>query len=162
MSAGRLAWCWAWAVVSFALHNAEEWLGDLPAWSVAQPALPWSVPVESSAAFGLAVAMLTVAVALAGVVAVVTRASWSAETLSCFAIVLLINVVSHVALSLATWSLMPGVLTGVALLLPAALVILRVLPRVRLNLPTTLWTAAAAVAATLGALWVAGAIAGAG
>lgn len=152
---GGLAWLWFVTVAVFAVHNAEEYLRDLPSWA-SEHAPPWIAAVHSGQdGFGLAVGLLTLAALVVAVVATVIRPAWSAEVLVCFAIVLLVNAASHLALSVLSLSLMPGVLTSPLLVLLGGYLVLR-LPRVRATWPTVLATVLVAVLATVGTLLVAG------
>lgn len=150
-----LAWLWFVTVALFAVHNAEEYLRDLPAWA-GEHAPPWIAAAHSGqAGFGLAVGLLTLAALVVAVVAAVLRPAWSTEVLVCFAFVLLVNAASHLALSVLSLSPMPGVFTSPLLVLLGAYLIMR-LPRVRATWPTVLATALVAVLATVGTLVVAG------
>ncbi|WP_017582158.1 HXXEE domain-containing protein [Nocardiopsis valliformis] len=152
---GGLAPWWYLTVAVFAVHNAEEYLRDLPGWA-AEHAPPWIAAVHSGQpGFGLAVGLLTLAALLVAVLASTLRPTWSAEVLVCFAVVLLINAASHLAVSALTFSAMPGVFTSPLILVLGTFLVTR-LPRVRATWSTVLATALVAVFATVGTLLLAG------
>ena len=150
-----LAGLWWLTVAVFALHNAEEYLRDLPAWADAH-APAWIASVHGDqVGNGIAVAVLTGAALILAVVALSARPAWSSEVLVCFAFVLIVNAVSHLAMSALSRTLMPGVVTAPLLLLLGVYLVWR-LPTIRATWPTVLVTAAVAVAAVVGALLLGG------
>lgn len=155
----RLAVLWAAAIIALALHNAEEWLLGMTDWVAAHPWLPGQFLHGDQRQFGLALVIVTAAVLAIGVIAVTTRAKWSAETLVCVAYALIINAGSHLVISAVSWSLMPGVISGVLILLPLGLIIVRALPPVRWSTSAVVTTAIAAVAVVVGSLLIAAALA---
>lgn len=121
----RTLFCWLLLVAALALHNLEEWVLDLPAWARVSRPLPWMAGAFAEGRFGASLVAVTV---LPVVVAVIVR--WRAPHtqpawLALFAVILMLNAASHIGLSLVTWSRMPGLLTAVALLLPASWWVLR-------------------------------------
>lgn len=70
-------------IIAVALHNAEEWLLGMTGWVAAHPWMPGRFLHGNQQQFGLALVIVTVAVLVIGVIAVSTRARWSAETLVC-------------------------------------------------------------------------------
>ncbi|MGL3150519.1 HXXEE domain-containing protein [Microbacterium sp. A82] len=155
----RLAALWAATIVALALHNAEEWLLGLTGWIAAHPWMPGRSLHGDQAQFGLALLLVTAAVVTIAVIAVSTRAEWSAEALACVAYALLINAGSHLVISVASWSLMPGVISGLFILLPLGLIIVRTLPPVRWTVSTVVMTVIAAVAIVMGSLLIAATLA---
>jgi hypothetical protein len=132
------------ATAAYVIHNMDEVAG-LPGWLPGFPValdIPVAVPPY-------AVTFLTVIVAL---VLLGTRARPEAKLLRLLAGgavgVLLADVALHLALSALARDLMPGTLTGLAIVLPAALWLARSLPRPRI-VPATL-----GVLAYLPLLWV--------
>lgn len=116
----------AWAAsLALALHNAEEVALDLPAWADAHPqiaAFNWS---SGSDAFSIAALII---VLLAGGLALWVQlrpATWMRHALRILALVMLINAASHMALSLYTASLMPGVISATFVLVPVFAWIIR-------------------------------------
>lgn len=120
---------WMAAAAAFLVHNVEEVVLDLPVWSAAHPILPWLNWMEQPGAFPLAVGVLSLAVGSGAIYAIATGPSWSGWALACFAIVILINAASHVALSVMTSSLMPGVFTAGLVITPVMLGVLWAMKR---------------------------------
>ncbi|GAA1461632.1 hypothetical protein NE857_15185 [Nocardiopsis exhalans] len=110
---------------------------------------------SGQAGFGVAVGLLTLAALLAAVLAAALQPAWGAGALVCFAVVLLVNSASHLAMSALTFSAIPGVLTSPLLVVLGAFPVIR-LPGVRATRPTVLATALVAVFATAGTLLLAG------
>lgn len=155
----RLAAFWAATVLALAVHNAEEWLLGMTGWMAAHPWTPGRFLHGDQQQFALALVIVTAAVLTIGVVAVSTRAKWSAETLVCIAYVQIINAGSHLVVSVVSWSVMPGVITGVLVLLPLGLIITRALPPVRWSRSAVVTTVIAAVAIVGGSLLIAAGLA---
>lgn len=141
--------CHAYNALAFAFigHNIEELMG-LPGW-LARQDFPIAI---TSTQFAEAIAWLTI-----GAIAVLLVARMVPHRVVQIAAgvvtgMLLANVVSHVGLSLATLSYMPGTGTALALVLPAGLWLSR-----RLPLPIrSLWISLGAGAVLmLPTLWVA-------
>ncbi|RCV48367.1 HXXEE domain-containing protein [Marinitenerispora sediminis] len=149
---GRLAALWALAVAALAGHNAEEWRFGMGGWISAHPWLPGSSLHADPTQLALALAIVTTAVFLIAAVAVVSRPAWSPEVLGCLSYALMCNGAGHLVLSAASWSLMPGVVTGVLVLLPVGLLTVRSLPPVRWTAPTVATTVIAAVGMVAGSL----------
>ncbi|HJE57134.1 MAG TPA: HXXEE domain-containing protein [Nocardiopsis listeri] len=154
-----LAGLWWLTVAVFALHNAEEYLRDLPAWALVHAPAGIASAHGGQAGFGIAAALLTVAALVVAGQATVARPGWSTEVLVCFAFVLILNAGSHLAFSALTGTLMPGVLTAPLLMALGVYLVWR-LPRVRATWPTVLVTVVVAVAATAGALLLGGLLTG--
>lgn len=143
---------YTYLALAFLVHNIEE-LSGLPGWIMA---LDLSVAVPSAQVSRAIVTLTLVGVA----VMVVGRAVPHRMVQIAVTVVLgmmLANVVSHVALSLATGSYMPGTGTAFALVLPAGLWLYRNLPVAD---PVRLVSAGIGVLAmgpvTWAALWLAG------
>ncbi|MGC9417875.1 MAG: HXXEE domain-containing protein [Rhodovulum sp.] len=104
--------------VAFALQNTEETL-FLPAWLEAQrPEFDWPGPAQ----YGVAAMLLTLTAAVIVIVAGQRRfAGLWGWVLACLSGALLMNAVTHVLMSLANLSLMPGVVSGVVVMGPAAI-----------------------------------------
>lgn len=151
----RLALLWCVLVLALAVHNLEEVALDLPRWAADHPFLPSAVLHGDQAQFGLAVLIVTSVVAVIGGIAIVRRPAWSGEVLSCLAHVLLINATSHIAVSAVSWSVMPGLVTGVVLLLPIGLLVVRSLPPVRWTRANVLIVISAAAGILFGSLGLA-------
>lgn len=132
---------------AFTLHNADEWSGDLPGWVAMQA--PRLAPGHAGFTPALAAVTLLPPLAIAALPRLAPRAERPALML--FAAVLGLNALWHLALSLATASVMPGLWSGIFLLLPAAALALRQLRPAR---PLALAGAAALAmaAGTAGAL----------
>ncbi len=146
----RLALLWAAVAAAVVLHNAEEWLLDMTvdrrhSWLLGR-ALH-----GDRAEFALVLAIVTATVLAIAVIAVAARPRWSAEVLACIAYVLMVNGISHVLLSLLSWSPMPGVISGAAVLLPLGVLVVRLLPPVRWTFPAVAMTVISAVGVTAGA-----------
>lgn len=151
----RLALLWGVLVLALAVHNLEEVLLDLPRWAADRPFLPSAALYGEQAQFGLAVLIVTGVVAVIGAIAIVRRPAWSAEVLACLAHVLLINAATHVVVSAVSWSLMPGLVTGVLLLLPIGLLVVRSLPPVQWTRANVLIVVGAAAGIVFGSLGLA-------
>ena len=150
-----LALLWVGVAAAVALHNAEEWLLGMTGWIAEHPWLPGASLHGDQDQFALVLALVTAAVLALTVTALTRRPRWSAEVLACAAYVLMANGISHLVLSLLSWSPMPGVLSGTAVLLPLGALLVRVLPPVRWTASNVAMTAGAAVGITAGAFAVA-------
>lgn len=148
----RLAALWAAAVGALAVHNAEEWFFGLTGWIAKHPWMPGRFLHGDQAQFGIALLIVTAAVFAIAVIAVASKAKWSADTLTCVAYALIINAGSHIAISVASWSLMPGVISSVIVLLPLGLIIVRTLPPMRWTPSAVVTTVIAALAIVMGSL----------
>lgn len=104
--------------VAFALQNTEETL-FLPGWLEAQrPEFDWPGPAQ----YGVAAMLLTLTAA--GIVILSGQRRFAglwAWALACLSGALLMNAVTHVLMSIANLSLMPGVISGVVLMGPVAI-----------------------------------------
>lgn len=106
---------WLAFIITFALHNSEEIIRSLPAWAARHDVLPF---VFSEGAFAATAILLTVLAATTGYVLERRNSPSSALILKLFCWIMIINAASHIAFSVSTWTLMPGVITSVLLLLP--------------------------------------------
>ena len=104
--------------LAFLLHNGEEALADLPGWSEAHPQLGWMAAVMPRERFLIAAAGLTLLVLALALAASLRPGRWSEPVLQVLAWIMIVNATSHVALSLLTGSIMPGVISAVLILLP--------------------------------------------
>ena len=109
---------WAAAMAAFLLHNVEEVASDLPAWVAAHAILPWLGWMAPAGWFTTAVGVLTLAMGGLALYAMSTAPRWSGWALIVFAVLMLMNAASHVALSVMTSSAMPGVVTAAAVNVP--------------------------------------------
>ncbi|WP_051297726.1 HXXEE domain-containing protein [Brevibacterium album] len=160
VSGRHLAMLWAAAAGAAALHNLEEWLLDMTGWIAGHSWLPGRSLHGDQAEFAVVLALVTVAVfAIAGV-AVAVRPRWSAEVLVCVAYALMVNGASHAVLSLLSWHPMPGVFSGIVVLLPLGMLVVHMLPPVRWTVPTIVMTVIAAVGITAGAFALASVLTG--
>ncbi|WP_147918128.1 HXXEE domain-containing protein [Ruania zhangjianzhongii] len=148
----RLGLLWALMVSGLALHNAEEWLFGLTGWMADHPWLPGRSLHGDQAQFAIALAIVTAAVLVIALIAVATRARWSEGVLVSVAYALMINAGSHVVLSVVSWSLMPGTLSGALLLLPLGLLVVRSLPVMPWTTTSLVLTVVAAVVLVMGSL----------
>lgn len=108
-------------LIAFIIQNTEEAL-FLPFWAIEHAP---SFPQITISQFALVTALLTL---LAVMVAVLSLRFWGAKgrlLLRLLSGMLLANALTHIAVSIATTSLMPGALSGVLLQGPAALWLLR-------------------------------------
>ena len=140
-----LATWWALSVAALAVHNTEEWLLDMTGWVAGHPWLPGRSLHGAQDRFVLALLIVTATVLVTAVGAVTRQPAWSAEVLTCVACALVVNGASHIVVSVVSWDLMPGTITGTLLLLPLGLAVVRSLPPVC----WTGWTWAATVIAAL-------------
>ncbi|MGW2092910.1 HXXEE domain-containing protein [Promicromonospora sukumoe] len=155
----RLALLWAVTVVALAVHNAEELVRDLPGWHTGRPWLPGSALYGDPAQFAVALAIVTGLALVLAVAGVAWRAAWNAQVLVCVGYALLVNAAGHVLLSVVSWSLMPGVLTSVLVLVPVFVLLTRTLPPVRWTVSSVLVTLVAAFGVVIGSLVIAAALA---
>ncbi|MFE7504394.1 HXXEE domain-containing protein [Promicromonospora sp. NPDC057488] len=151
----RLGLFWCLVAMALAVHNAEELARDLPGWQADRPWLPGAALYGDQGQFAVALAIVTGAALVLAVVAVTTRATWSAPVLVCVSYALLVNAAGHVLLSIVCWSLMPGVLTSVVVLAPVAVFLTRALPPVRWTISAALVTLVAALGLVVGSLAIA-------
>lgn len=154
----RLALLWSATAIAVVLHNAEEWLLGMTGWIAGHPWLPGGSLHGDPAEFALVLAIVTLAVLGLAAVAVVTRPRWSATVLVCLAYALMVNGASHALLSLLSWSPMPGLISGVVLLLPLGALLSRALPPVRWTTSTVVLTVLVALGITAGAFALAAAL----
>lgn len=148
----RLATLWIATAGAVVLHNIEEWLFDMTGWVAAHPGLPGRALHGDQAQFEVALVIVTAPVLILAATAVAFRPRWSAEALVYVAHAIVINGASHVLLSILTWSLMPGVITGVIMLLPVGALVIHVLPSPRWTMSSVIMTVVAAVGIAVGAL----------
>lgn len=153
----RLGLLWGLTVAALALHNMEESLLGLNGWMAEHAWFPGRALHGDDAQLTLALAIVTAAVFLLAVFAVVRRPAWSAEVLACVAYALAINAIGHLVLSVVSMSFMPGVFTGTFVLLPLSVGVVRSLPAVWWRPTAVAITVAAAVGAVVGSLLLAAA-----
>lgn len=109
---------WAAAMAAFLAHNVEEVVSDLPAWATAHPVLPWLGWMAPAGLFTAAVGAVTLAVGALALYAMTTAPRWGSWALAAFAVVMLLNAVSHIVLSVMTSTMMPGALTAMVVIVP--------------------------------------------
>ncbi|WP_022873400.1 HXXEE domain-containing protein [Nesterenkonia alba] len=93
------------------LHNLEELVLDLPAWSRAHPGFP-GLLTGSYSTFIPGVLVVTLTAAAVGSYAIRRRPRWSRTALMVATAVLGLNALSHLTFSLITQTFMPGLLTS--------------------------------------------------
>ncbi len=155
VSRRRIDLLWALAVGALALHNAEELLLGLTGWIAEHPWMPGRALHGDQAQFAISLAIVTAAVLAIAVVAVTTRAEWSAGALVGVAWALIINAGSHLLMTTVSWSLMPGTVSGALVLLPLGLLIVRTLQPMRWTTVSVLLAAFAAAMLVFGSLVIA-------
>lgn len=101
--------------VVFAVHNAEEYLTDLPAWSFRNTGMDL---YKSSDVFLLAVCILSCLVALIGVAFYFRRTRLLLYVFSLVIAILGVNAVLHLISSIRYGAYTPGVATALLLILP--------------------------------------------
>ena len=154
----QLAGFWVLTVAAVALHNTEEWLLRLTEWIADHPWMPGRALHGDQTQYGLALIIVTAAVLAIAIVAVTRRTRWSSEVLACMAYALIINATSHLLLSVATWDLMPGTISGTLLLAPLGLIIIHTLPPVPWSVSSAVTIALAAIGIVIGSLLLAAAL----
>lgn len=157
-----LAVLWIAIVGAVVLHNTEEWLLNMTGWIADHPWFPGRSLHGDQSEFAIALIVVTVAVLLLGGSAVAIRPRWSTEVLVCVAYALMINGASHAVASLVSWSVMPGVITGVLVLIPCGVLVIHMLPPVRWTMSSVIVTVIAAVGITAGAFALASVVTGMG
>ncbi|WP_366516500.1 HXXEE domain-containing protein [uncultured Agrococcus sp.] len=157
----RLAVLWIATASAVVLHNFEEWALGMTTWIATHPWLPGRSLHGDQAEFAVVLAIVTSAVLVIAVAAVAFRPRWSAEVLACVAYALMFNGASHAVVSLLSWSPMPGIITGIIVLLPLGTLVTRMLPPMRWTVSNVTVTVIAAVGITAGAFAVASVFAGA-
>lgn len=108
---------WA-AALALGLHNAEEIALDLPGWASSHPELVTLTWSANSAAFTITAVLLVGAAVLFALGAQLRPQRWMSSALRLFAIIMLVNAASHLALSIWTGSVMPGTWTAGLVVLP--------------------------------------------
>ena len=161
LSDRRLSTLWMATAGTVVLHNVEGWLFYVTGWVAAHPGLPGRAMHGGPDQFAVALVIVTATVLILAAAAVVFRPRWSAETLTYVAHAIIINGASHIILSIMTWSLMPGVITGVILLLPLGGLVIHVLPSLRWTISSVTTTVIAAAGIAAGALALASVFTGA-
>ena len=156
----RLVLLWAATAGAVVLHNVEEWLRDMTGWIAAHPWLPGRSLHGDQAEFAVVLAIVTAAVLAIAVIAVAIRPRWSTEGLVCVAYALMVNGAIHIMLSLLSWSPMPGVISGIVVLLPLGALVVHMLPPVRWTVLTIAMTVIAAIGITASALALASVLTG--
>jgi hypothetical protein len=114
----RTQWDWPLAWAAFLLHNAEEVVFGLPAWSAAHAQVGWIAIAMPPQRFVIAVIALSVIVTALALWGMLRPGIWPQRVLRLFAIIMLANAASHLALSLWSDSVMPGLWTALLLLVP--------------------------------------------
>lgn len=142
---------WLATSAAVVVHNTEEWAFDLTGWIGRHPWLPGAQVHGGVQEFTLVLSLVTVVLLSLAGAAVLFRPRWSSDVLVCLLWALMANAAGHAALSLLSWSVMPGTITGVAVIMPLGALAVRVLPPVRWTVGTTLWTVVAALGITAGA-----------
>ena len=150
-----LALLWIAVAAAVALHNAEEWLLGMTGWIAEHPWLPVASLHGDQDQFALVLTLVTAAVLALTVTALTLRPRWSVEVLVCAGYVIMANGISHLLLSLLSWSPMPGVFSGTAVLLPLGVILTRALPPVRWTVVGVAMTAVAGVGIIAGGFVVA-------
>lgn len=102
--------------------HGEEVLLGLPAWGRARP--DYAMAIWSDTGFALVAILLVLAAILFALWCQRRPHRWQASILRLFALVMLLNTASHLALSLVTRSLMPGLVTALLVVLPVFLWVL--------------------------------------
>ena len=139
-------------ISALAVHDTEEWVRDLPAWSAARTFASGLMPADVHRGFGVALLLVSL-LPVVGATAIRwlaprTEPAW----LALFAWVLIANALWHAVLSLATWTAMPGILTATTLLLPASGYALAGLPLHRASARIIILAVLAMVAVTAATL----------
>jgi multisubunit Na+/H+ antiporter MnhE subunit len=152
-----------WTATSGALvfHNLEEWWLGMTEWIAARSWLPAHSLHGDQDKFAVVLAIVSGAVLMLALTAVFARPSWSSEVLVFVAYAMMVNGSSHAVLSLLSWSLMPGVITGSIVLLPLSAFVIRKLPPVRWTLATVALLVITTVGVTAGVLVLASVLSGA-
>lgn len=109
---------WIVSTAAFVIHNVEEAALGLPAWIRAHPVLPWLDWMAPEGAFHYTLGIVSLGVCTLALHAIFTGPTWSPLALQIFAIVMLLNAASHIALSAITASVMPGATTAALVILP--------------------------------------------
>src|SRR5690625_768701 len=105
----RLSLMWTATTAALILHNLEEWMLGMTEWIASHPWLPWRSLHGDTNGFAIALVIVSGAVFLIALTAVTTQPRWSADVLVFIAYAMMVNGISHAAVSLLSWSLMPGV-----------------------------------------------------
>lgn len=155
----RLRVLWALGFGGLALHNLEEGLFGLTRWMAGHAWLPGRVLHGDGTQFAIALVLVTTVVLVVAVLAVTTRARWGVGALAGIAYAFLINAGSHIVLSVASWSLMPGTVSAALVLLPVGLLLLRSLPATPWSTASVVATVGAALGLMMGSLVLAAALA---
>ncbi|MGD7787265.1 HXXEE domain-containing protein [Propionibacteriaceae bacterium Y1700] len=121
----RLTMLWLATALAVMLHNAEEWWFGLTTWMAERPWLPGHAVHGDARTFDVVLAIVTCAVLALALTAIVLRPRWSAGVLIWVSWGLVINGLGHLVLAAIALSPMPGVVSGVGLLVPLGLVSLR-------------------------------------
>ncbi len=115
--------------MAFLAHNAEEALLDLPVWSAAHSPARWTSWGEHPGRFEIAVGALSLVVIALAIWVTTRKPAWSKPALQVFAVIMLVNVVTHISLSVMTGSAMPGLTTALIVIAPMMTGILWLLAR---------------------------------
>ena len=106
---------WAVFILVFTLHNCEEIIMNLTAWSTMYNLTLFDM---NRALFITVAVLLTMASIITAIVLEYRKSPTSLRVLRVFCWMMLFNALSHVALSIYSASYMPGVVTAVVLLIP--------------------------------------------
>lgn len=155
-----LSLLWASTAGALALHNVEEWMLGMTEWIAAHPWFPARSLHGDQSEFAIVLAIISGAVLLIAIRAVITRPRWSAEVLVFIAYAKMVNGISHAVLSLLSWSLMPGVITGIIVLLPLSALVIHKLPPVQWTTSNTALMVITTVGLSAGAFVLASILSG--
>lgn len=104
---------WIAFIAIFAVHNAEEVMCNLPAWTKAHGVFD---PFADRATFALAVITLTVAAIVAGYILEHRKSRRSAVVLQILCWIMIANALWHIGISLYVGSVMPGAISALVML----------------------------------------------
>lgn len=104
---------WIIFIVTFAVHNAEEAVRNLPEWAKAHNVFD---PFASRTTFAAAVIVLTVAAAVTGYILERHKSRKSAVVLMIFCGIMIANALWHLCVSLYVGSVMPGAVSSIVML----------------------------------------------
>lgn len=104
---------WFTFIAIFAAHNAEEVIGNLPAWAREHGVFD---PFTDRWVFVLVVLLLTLVASATGYILEQRQSRKSAMVLQIFCWVMITNAVWHLGASVYTGSVMPGAISAVVML----------------------------------------------
>ncbi|WMT92711.1 HXXEE domain-containing protein [Pelagibacterium sp. H642] len=149
MTNERATRSWAGLTAVLALHNLEEWARDLPAWTAIHTPVPELVHASLYSGFTFGLILVSVVPVIVAVGARRLVPKHEPLLLAVFAWVLVANATWHIALSLLSWTLMPGLFTSLGLLLPVSLRVIWASPSRYRNGWIILWAVIVMIAVTL-------------